>query len=74
MNQGLYYGPVGASNIPVMWSGSRRHAELAGALIKWWEDLWRRGMTSRVVLVQCRRGGARVRSLTGPTEGKPTTS
>jgi tetratricopeptide (TPR) repeat protein len=30
---------------------SGRHAELARELVEWWEDLWQRGMTSRVVLV-----------------------
>ena len=32
-------------------SRSSRHAELAGELVEWLEDLWQRGMTSRVVLV-----------------------
>jgi hypothetical protein len=32
-----------------MQGGEGRHAELAGELIEWWEDLWQRGMTSRVV-------------------------
>jgi hypothetical protein len=34
-----------------MGAGSGQHAELAGELVEWWEDLWQRGMTSRVVLV-----------------------
>jgi hypothetical protein len=37
--------------IPVMGGGSGRHAELADELVEWWEDLWQRRMTSRVVLV-----------------------
>jgi hypothetical protein len=42
-----------------MQGGAGRHAELAGELIEWWEDLWQRGMTSRVVLVAVPPGWGR---------------
>ena len=42
-----------------MWGGSRRHAELAGELVEWWEDLWERDMSSRVVLVAVPPGWGR---------------
>ena len=45
--------------IPVVRGGSSRHAELAGELVEWWEDLWQRGMTSRVVLVAVPPGWGR---------------
>jgi hypothetical protein len=35
-----------------------RHAELAEELVEWREDLWQRGMTSRVVLVAVPPGWA----------------
>jgi hypothetical protein len=34
-----------------MGSAPGRHAELAGELVEWWEDLRQRRMTLRVVLV-----------------------
>ena len=43
--------------------GSGRHAELAGELVEWWEDLWQRGMTSRVVLVAVPPGWGRTTVL-----------
>ena len=46
-----------------MRSGSGRHAELAGELVEWWEDLWQRGMTSRVVLVAVPPGWGRTTVL-----------
>jgi hypothetical protein len=42
-----------------MEAGSGRHTELAGVLVEWWEDLWQRGMTSRVVLVAVPPGWGR---------------
>ena len=42
-----------------MRAGAGRHAELAGELVEWWEDLWQRGMTSRVVLVAVPPGWGR---------------
>jgi hypothetical protein len=49
--------------IPVVRGGSGRHAQLAGELIEWWEDLWQRGMTSRVVLVAVPPGWGRTTVL-----------
>ena len=46
-----------------MQGGAGRHAELAGELIEWWEDLWQRGMTSRVVLVAVPPGWGRTTVL-----------
>ena len=46
-----------------MGGGSGRHAELAGELVEWWEDLWQRGMTSRVVLVAVPPGWGRTTVL-----------
>ena len=46
-----------------MQGGAGRHAELAGELIKWWEGLWQRGMTSRVVLVAVPPGWGRTTGL-----------
>lgn len=46
-----------------MQDGEGRHAELAGELIEWWEDLWQRGMTSRVVLVAVPPGWGRTTVL-----------
>jgi hypothetical protein len=46
-----------------MGGGSRRHAELAGELVEWWEDPWQRGMTSRVVLVAVPPGWGRTTVL-----------
>ena len=43
--------------------GSGRHAELAEELVEWWEDLWQRGMTSRVVLVAVPPGWGRTTVL-----------
>lgn len=43
------------------WAG--RHAELAEELVEWWEDLWQRGITSRVVLVAVRSGWGRSAAL-----------
>ena len=43
--------------------GSGRQAELAGELVEWWEDLWQRGMTSRVVLVAVPPGWGRTTVL-----------
>ena len=43
--------------------GSGRHAELAGELVEWWEDLWQRGTTSRVVLVAVPPGWGRTTVL-----------
>jgi hypothetical protein len=37
--------------------------ELAGELVEWWEDLWQRGMTSRVVLVAVPPGWGRTTVL-----------
>src|SRR5580693_2684595 len=42
---------------------SSRHSELAGELVEWWEDLWQRGMTSRVVLVAVPPGWGRTTVL-----------
>src|SRR5262245_19688447 len=46
-----------------MWGGPGRHAELAEELVEWWEDLWQRGMTSRVVLVAVPPGWVRTTVL-----------
>jgi hypothetical protein len=46
-----------------MEGGAGRHGELAGELIEWWEDLWQRGMTSRVVLVAVPPGWGRTAVL-----------
>ena len=46
-----------------MRSAPGRHAELAGELVEWWEDLWQRGMTSRVVLVAVPPGWGRTAVL-----------
>src|SRR6516165_3874162 len=46
-----------------MWGGLGRHAELMGELVEWWEDLWQRGMTSRVVLVAVPPGWGRTAVL-----------
>jgi tetratricopeptide (TPR) repeat protein len=46
-----------------MQGGAGRHDELAGELIEWWEDLWQRGMTSRVVLVAVPPGWGRTAVL-----------
>jgi tetratricopeptide (TPR) repeat protein len=46
-----------------MGGGSGRHAELAGELVEWWEDLWQRGMTSRVVLAAVPPGWGRTTVL-----------
>jgi hypothetical protein len=46
-----------------MRGGSGRHAELAGELGEWWEDLWQRGMGSRVVLVAVPPGWGRTTVL-----------
>jgi hypothetical protein len=46
-----------------MWGGPGRHAELTGELVEWWEDLWERGMTSRVVLVVVPPGWGRTTVL-----------
>jgi hypothetical protein len=43
----------------VMQGGAGRHAELVEELVEWWEDLWQRGMTSRVVLVAVPPGWGR---------------
>ena len=42
---------------------SGRHDELASELIEWWEDLWQRDMTSRVVLVAVPPGWGRTTAL-----------
>jgi hypothetical protein len=44
-------------------AGSGRHAVLAGELVEWWEDLWQRDMTSRVVLVAVPQGWGRTTVL-----------
>ena len=49
--------------LSVMQGGSGRHAELAEELVEWWEDLWQRGMTSRVVLVAVPPGWGRTTVL-----------
>ena len=46
-----------------MGGGSDRHAELAGELVQWWEGLWQRQMTSRVVLVAVPPGWGRTTVL-----------
>jgi Tetratricopeptide repeat len=46
-----------------MWGGPGRHAGLTGELVEWWEDLWQRGMTSRVVLVAVPPGWGRTTVL-----------
>jgi tetratricopeptide (TPR) repeat protein len=46
-----------------MEAGSGRHAELAAVLVEWWEGLWQRGMTSRVVLVAVPPGWGRTTVL-----------
>jgi len=46
-----------------MWGGSGRQAKLAGELVEWWEDLWQRGTTSRVVLVAVPPGWGRTTVL-----------
>jgi hypothetical protein len=51
-----------------MGGGPGRHAELAGELVEWWEDLWRRGMTSRVVLAAVPPGWGRTTALDQLTE------
>ena len=51
-----------------MRGGSGRHDELAGELVEWWEDLWQRGMTSRVVLVAVPPGWGRTTVLDHLTE------
>ena len=50
-------------SIPVVRGGSGRHTELAGELVEWWEDLWQRGLTSRVVLVAVPPGWGRTTVL-----------
>ena len=47
-----------------MGGGSGRHAELAGELVEWWEDLWQAHTGSRVVLVAVPPGGAAAQSWT----------
>jgi AAA ATPase domain len=51
-----------------MRGGSGRHDELAGELVEWWQDLWQRGMTSRVVLVAVPPGWGRTTVLDHLTE------
>jgi hypothetical protein len=46
-----------------MGTGVGRHAELAGELIEWWEDLCERRITSRVVLVEVPPGWGRSTAL-----------
>jgi Tetratricopeptide repeat len=46
-----------------MWGGPGRHAGLTGELVEWWEELWQRGMTSRVVLVPVPPGWGRTTVL-----------
>jgi hypothetical protein len=47
----------------VMRGGSSRHAELAGELVEWWEDLCELGTGSRVVLVAVPSGWGRTAAL-----------
>ena len=46
-----------------MGGGSGRHAELAGELVEWWEDLWQAHTGSRVVLVAVPPGWGRTTVL-----------
>jgi tetratricopeptide (TPR) repeat protein len=46
-----------------MAGGAGRHAELAEELTEWWEDLWQRGTTSRVVLIAVPPGWGRTTAL-----------
>ena len=46
-----------------MGGGSARHAELAGELVEWWEDLWQAHTGSRVVLVAVPPGWGRTTVL-----------
>jgi hypothetical protein len=48
-----------------MRGGSSRHDELAGELVEWWEDLWQRDVTSRVVLAVVPPGWGRTAVLDG---------
>ncbi len=42
---------------------ARKQADLAKELVEWWEDLWQRGMTSRVLLVAVPPGWGRTTVL-----------
>jgi len=46
-----------------MAGGAGQHVELAGELVEWWEDLWQRGIASRVVLVAVPPGWGRTAVL-----------
>ena len=46
-----------------MGSGAGQHEALAGELVEWWEDLWQRGIGSRVVLVAVPPGWGRSAAL-----------
>jgi tetratricopeptide (TPR) repeat protein len=50
---------VSAFYASIMQGGAHRHDELTGELVEWWEDLWQRGMTSRIVLIALPPGWGR---------------
>ena len=57
------YNRLAGFRVPLMGVRAGQHAELAGELVEWWEDLWQRGMTSRVVLVAVPPGWGRTTVL-----------
>ena len=61
--RGLFRAVWLGLGFPSCGGGAGRHAEAAGELVEWWEDLWQRGMTSRVVLVAVPSGWGRTTVL-----------